>query len=156
MISNNHDDLLSEMGASLSLNLTFDENGMCDLVFDEDTLITIRSSEDDGNIILSTALFEELPEPMSFNLVQTLLSMSLSPCMNNGGNSPVVGIDEDSGLVVLYQVCTASLLNKEKLLNIFTEFVQAKLVLTDSLSEDNSADTEISDSNTLNNNDMFA
>ncbi len=126
--------MLKVFGESLGLALEFDDNGNCDLLYDDSVPVTFKNNEDDGIITISAPLLDELPDPMDYSVVQTLLSLSLLPCLTAGGNAPVAGFDEESGLVVLYEVCTASELNSKGLLEIFTEFIGSYLSLKDYLS----------------------
>ena len=122
MIQNDHQELLARMGKDLGLELSFDEDGICELFADE-SVVSIKSSEDDGTIILSTVLAEDLPDPISYSAVTDLLGLALDPCGFGGGNSPVVGRDED-GLVMAYQVATASVLSTTPLSEILSEFLR--------------------------------
>ncbi len=135
MININHQELLKDFGKSLGIELCFDKNGNCDVIFNDNVPVTIKSNEDDGLIVLSTPLLDELPEPVSYSTVLTMLSMALQPCMTEGGNTPVLGLDEDTGLVILYQVCTATDLQAKGLLEIFTEFITSYISIKDDLSK---------------------
>ena len=122
MIQNNHQELLATLGKELGLELSFDEDGICELFADESTL-SIKSSEDDGTIILSSVLAQDLPDPINYSAVTDLLALALDPCGFGGGNSPVVGRTEE-GLVVAYQVATASVLSTTPLSEILSEFLK--------------------------------
>jgi len=142
MITNNHQELLKTFGEALGLELVFDENGNCDLIFNDDIPVTIRSNEDDGIIVLSSPLLTELPDPIDYSTVQIFLSMALMPCLSAGGNTPVVALDEESGLVVLYQICTASALNDKGLLEIFSEYIKNLITIKDNLEDKNDSSTK--------------
>ncbi len=117
------DDILKEFGAKLGLDLAFDENGSCQLELAQLVAVDIRANEDDGTITLSAVVREELPDPISYSTVLDLLALALDAAPN-GGNSPVVGRDDESGLVVMYQVATPSALNRKPLIAIFSEFME--------------------------------
>ena len=123
----NHQDYLNELGKKLNLDLKFDEEGLCELVFNNNDVISIKSSEDDQTIILSTVVAEDLPENVSYAFVVDLIELALGPCITNGGNSPVVGRDPATGLLVLYEVVTNSVLLEKDLFSIFEHFTQLKL-----------------------------
>lgn len=134
MIENSHAQLLSKLGTELGLDLEFDENGICDLVFDGRVQIALKSSEDDGTITLTAPLAADFPDPVRFATVLELLAMAAAPSLAGGGNVPVAGIDGESGLVILYEVCTASFLRDRSLAEIFTEFVAVREALAERLS----------------------
>jgi len=146
MLNNNHQEMLKVFGEALGLTLEFDDNGNCDLLYDDSIPVTFRNNEDDGIITIFAPLLNELPDPLDYSAVQTLLSLSLLPCLSAGGNAPVVGFDEESGFVVLYEVCTASELQAKGLLEIFTEFIGSYLSLKDYLAgTDENAESDESD-----------
>ena len=117
------DDILKEFGAKLGLDLAFDENGVCQLELAQMVAIDIRANEDDGTLTLSAVVREELPDPISYSTVLDLLALALDAA-SHGGNAPVVGRDDESGLVVMYQVATPSVLNRKPLIAIFGEFME--------------------------------
>lgn len=75
----------------------------------------------------------EFPDPVGYATVLELLAMAAAPNLAGGGNVPVAGIDEESGLVILYEVCTASFLRDRALAEIFTEFVAVREALAERL-----------------------
>ena len=117
------DDILKEFGAKLGLDLAFDEAGTCRLELAQLVAIDIRANKDDGTLTLSAVVREELPDPLSYATVLDLLALALDAAPH-GGNSPVVGRDDESGLVVMYQVATPSVLNRKPLIAIFGEFME--------------------------------
>jgi hypothetical protein len=117
------DDILKEFGAKLGLDLAFDADGECRLELANLAAVDIRANEDDGTLTLSAVVREELPDPMNYSTVLDLLALALDPA-RRGGNSPVVGRDDESGLVVLYEVATPSALNRKPLAEIFSEFME--------------------------------
>lgn len=123
MEKNDHNALLKEFGHKLGLDLSFNENRICELYFDNRLDIIIRSEDDDGVIIISTVLAESLPEHISYSVLFDILDNSAEAYIK-GGNVPIIGRDEDTGLIILYIVCTASYLKKKKFIDIFTEFLE--------------------------------
>ena len=117
------DDILKEFGAKLGLDLAFDEAGTCRLELAQLVAIDIRANKDDGTLTLSAVVREELPDPLSYATVLDLLALALDAAPH-GGNAPVVGRDDESGLVVMYQVATPSVLNRKPLIAIFGEFME--------------------------------
>lgn len=117
------DEILKDFGASLGLDLLFDENGVCRLELEKLVAVDIRANEDDGTLTLSSVIREELPDPITYSTVLDLLALALDPA-HFGGNSPVVGRDDESGFVVMYEVATPSVLNRKPLAEIFEEFIK--------------------------------
>ena len=117
------DDILKEFGTKLGLDLAFDENGTCRLELAELVAIDIRANEDDGTLTLSAVVREDLPDPITYATILDLLALALDAA-KSGGNAPVVGRDDESGFVVMYQVATPSALNRKPLIAIFGEFME--------------------------------
>ena len=117
------DDILKEFGAQLGLDLAFDENGVCRLELEQLVAVDIRARQDDGTLTLFAVVREELPDPLSYATVLDLLALALDPA-RSGGNAPVVGRDDESGVVMMYQVATPSELNRKPLIDIFSEFME--------------------------------
>ena len=123
MLVKSLEDILKEFGAQLGLNLAFDENGVCRLELEQLVAVDIHARQDDGTLTLSAVVREELPDPMNYSTVLDLLALALDPA-RRGGNSPVVGRDDESGFVVMYEVATPSMLNRKPLAEIFSEFMK--------------------------------
>ena len=117
------DDILKEFGAKIGVDLAFDEDGACRLEVAKLVAVDIRANEDDGTLTLSAVVREELPDPITYSTVLDLLALALDPA-RQGGNSPVVGRDDESGFVVMYEVATPSMLNRKPLITIFEEFME--------------------------------
>ena len=120
MLTRTLDEILKDFGAGMGLDLSFDEKGVCRL---ELAAVDIRANEDDGTLTISSVLREELPDPITYSTILDLLALALDPA-HRGGNSPVVGRDDESGLVVMYEVATPSALNRRPLADIFSEFLK--------------------------------
>ena len=123
MLSKTLDDILKEFGAHLGLNLAFDEDGVCRLELEQLVAVDIRARQDDGTLTLFAVVREDLPDPISYATVLDLLALALDPA-RSGGNAPVVGRDDESGVVVMYQVATPSELNRKPFIDIFGEFME--------------------------------
>lgn len=118
------DEILKEFGAGIGLDLSFDEKGVCRLELDGLAAVDIKANEDDGTLTISSVLREELPDPVTYTTILDLLALALDP-VHSGGNAPVVGRDDESGFVIMYQVATPSALNRKPLKEIFGEFLKA-------------------------------
>ena len=114
--------VLDKFGKTLGLELAFDANGICVLALDEETPIIIQATEEDSSLTLSSVLRDDLPQPLGIAQVEDLLALALDP-MEQGGASPVVGREAESGLVAMYMVLTPSVLNKTPLAEVFGNFV---------------------------------
>ena len=123
MLTKTLDDILKEFGEKLGLDLAFDEDGACRLELAKLVAVDIRANEDDGTLTLSAMVREDLPDPITYSTVLDLLALALDPA-KNGGNSPVVGRDDASGFVVMYEVATPSMLNRKPFIAIFEEFME--------------------------------
>ena len=123
MLAKTLDDILKEFGVKLGLDLAFDEDGACRLEVAQLVAVDIRANKDDGTLTLSAVVREELPDPLSYVTVLDLLALALDPA-RSGGNAPVVGRDDESGFVVMYEVVTPSVLNRKPLIDIFGEFME--------------------------------
>ena len=123
MIKNDHQAILDAFAQTLGAELAFDQDGICELELDG-TPVSIRSSEADGTVVLSSLIADELPSPLNYSLLLDLLEIALTPGTGNGGNAPVIGCDRDTGAVILYLVCTASVLHDMPLAEILGEFME--------------------------------
>ncbi|MBP3731465.1 MAG: CesT family type III secretion system chaperone [Mailhella sp.] len=122
MLTKNLDDILKEFGNTMGLDLAFDGNGVCELEIADTVGISIRASEEDGTLTISSVLRDDLPDPISYSAILDLLALALDPALR-GGNSPVVGRDDDSGMLIMYEVATPSVLNTTPLADIFADFI---------------------------------
>ena len=118
-------EIIAKLGNDLGLKLSLDEDGCCQLVIENETLINIRCCHDDGLMILSQVVAEDLPDPVSYPMILDIMDYALGPCYFQGGNSPVIGRDEETGFLVMYQVVTASKLAADDLGEILAKFISA-------------------------------
>ena len=123
MLTKTLDDILKDFGAKLGLDLAFDEDGACRLEVAKLVAVDIRAHQDAGTLTLSAVVREDLPDPLNYATVLDFLGLALDAA-RFGGNSPVVGRDDESGLVVMYEVATPSALNRKPLIAIFEEFME--------------------------------
>ena len=123
MLNNNHKEIFQGLSEKLGCELVFDEQGICELTVGEEFIVTVASREDDGLIILSSVVAPELPDPVDYPLVLDLLNFGIGPCVSGGGNSPVISRDPETGLLVAYEVLTASVLASQDITELFTGFL---------------------------------
>ena len=123
MLTRTLDEILRDFGAGMGLDLSFDEQGVCRLELAKMVAVDIKANEDDGTLTLSSVVREDLPDPVTYSTILDLLALALDPA-HRGGNSPVVGRDDESGLVVMYEVATPSALDRRPFADIFNEFLK--------------------------------
>ena len=126
--------VLAEFGDALGIGLAFDDAGSCMLTVGDDIPLVIHANEEDSSITLSSALRDAMPETMSLDQAQNLLSLALDP-YDRGVAAPVVGRDAESGIVVLYEVLAPSILRQTPLLEIFTDFMAVRKAVAAMLDE---------------------
>lgn len=88
-----------------------------------------------------------MPETMSLDQAQNLLALALDP-YDRGVASPVVGRDAESGLVVLYEVLSPSMLHRTPLLEAFTDFMTTRKAVAAMLDEQVEAPLAFGDATT--------
>lgn len=138
--------IIDEFEKTINVKLDFSNDNLAEVIFDKKTTVGIKVSKDDGTIILSSVIADELPDPLSDKLATEILNLNSVPGINYGGNAPVIARDKLTGFIFVYEIITASLLNSTSLFNIFSDFVKYKLVLSELF---NSSTSDAS--NTLNN-----
>ena len=117
----NFDEMLSDLGKNLEIELAFNEDGVCELLMDEKAVISLIKNEKDGVLTLSSVVADELPDPVGYSLILDLLDFSLGSAISH---SPAVGRDPETGLLVAYQIVTASLLTTRAFTEIFHDFTR--------------------------------
>ena len=125
MLDVNLEKVLADFGQALGVGLAFDEAGSCLLTVGDDSAVVIQANVDDCSLTISTALRGAMPTAISLNQAQNLLALALDP-YDRTGASPVVGRDAESGLVVLYEVLSPSMLRRTPLLDAFTHFMATR------------------------------
>ena len=128
------DKILAEFGETLGVKLAFDEAGTCMMTVDDETPVIIQANAEDSSLTFSSALRDSMPETMSLDQVQNLLSLALDP-YDRSVTSPVVGRDAESGLVVLYEVLAPSMLRRTPLAEAFTDFMTTRKAVAAMLDE---------------------
>ncbi len=128
MSKTKYDDYLKTIGKAIGIELEFDENNSCEIEFNENDVILIEANPDDHNLVFSSMVSLYMPEPISYSLLTDLMDLAIGPFLNRGGNSPVIGRDPESGALIIYQVCTESVLERESDIgDVFLQFIQFKL-----------------------------
>ena len=111
---------IAELGAAFNLQLSLDEEGLCELVIGEEYPLSIRLDSDMDAFVISSVVADELPDPVSYSLVQDILELNLGPAVNA---TPGIGIDPATGLVVAWQIVTEGMLSKGTLSSIVHAFL---------------------------------
>lgn len=111
---------IAELGAAFNLQLSLDEEGLCELVIGEEYPLSIRLDSDMDAFVISSVVADELPDPVSYSLVQDMLELNLGPAVTG---SPGIGMDPATGLIVSWQIVTEGMLSKGTLSSIVHAFL---------------------------------
>lgn len=111
---------IAELGAAFNLQLSLDEQGLCELVIGEEYPLSIRLDSDMDAFVISSVVADELPDPVSYSLVQDMLELNLGPAVTG---SPGIGMDPATGLIVSWQIVTEGMLSKGTLSSIVHAFL---------------------------------
>ena len=130
---------LESLGKAMGLSLKYDENNVCEIIVNSNDVVDVVANSEDHNLILSTVIAPDLPDPVSYSVVIDLMDLALGPVLTRGGNCPVVGRDPETGMLVLYQVCTESYLDEGSVYEIFMDFFKFKLSLSQHIEKNASA-----------------
>ena len=117
---------LRKIGRKIGLQLQFDEELICEVAVNEDDGVAIAAHPEDHTLVFTSVVAADLPDPISYSLMMDLLDLGIGPVLTGGGNSPLVGRDPDTGVLVLYQVCTEPFLDKGDAGEIFLAFYKFK------------------------------
>jgi len=123
MLNNNHEEIFKALSEKLGCELIFDDQGICELTVGGEFIVTISDREDDGLIIMSSVVAAELPDPVDYPLVLDILDFGIGPCVSGGGNSPVIARDPETGVLIAYEVLTASVLGSQDITDLFAGFL---------------------------------
>ena len=143
MLNNNHKELFTALSKNLGCELVFDDQGFCELTVGENLIVTVSDREDDGLIIFSAVVASELPDPVDYPLVLDIMDFAIGPCVSGGGNSPVISRDPETGMLVAYEVLTASVLERQDIAELFTSFLDFCFMVTTKISEDEEQQIEL-------------
>lgn len=133
-----YQEYLQSLGKSLGLNLTYDENNVCEIIVNNNDVVDVVANPENHNLILSSVIAPDLPDPVSYSVIIDLLDLALGPVLTQGGNCPVVGRDPENGMLVLYQVCTEEFIDNGFIHDIFMDFFKFKVSLSQHI--ENNAD----------------
>ncbi len=85
-----YQEYLQLLGKNLGLDLSFDENNVCEILVNSNDVVDIVANTDDHNLILSSVIAPDLPDPVSYSVIIDILDLALGPVLTRGGNCPVV------------------------------------------------------------------
>ncbi|HBZ58740.1 MAG TPA: hypothetical protein DEO49_06310 [Sutterella sp.] len=111
---------ISELGEAFNLKLSLDEEGLCELAIGDEYPLSIRLDSDMDAFVISSVVADELPDPVSYSLVQDMLELNLGPAVTG---SPGIGMDPATGLIVSWQIVTEGMLSKGTLSSIVHAFL---------------------------------
>ena len=84
---------------TLNINLPFDDDGNARLLVDGDLAVSVSRNDEEGRLMVSAPVAQELREDIGFARILDLLDLALGPLF---GESPVVGRDPVNGMLVAY------------------------------------------------------
>jgi hypothetical protein len=115
--------ILFELDALLGgkMGLSFDGDGMCHLTVDNERPIAFHRDDNRRNLILVGQLAEKLPNRIERPLLTEMLALGLSPLR---GNAPGLGLDVNSGSVLLHQSLPLDDLHAPKLVETLGAFLE--------------------------------
>lgn len=117
-MAHNNADALDAFGRALNLNLSFNSDGVCDLILDDGTVITLEG-DPAGTSLRVNGVVGHLPEPPSAPVLRLLLQANFN---GQGTSVSSLGLDHVSGDVVLGRSVDVSTLGSEGLVPVLTEF----------------------------------
>lgn len=86
---------------TLDLNLPFDDEGNAKLLVDDNLIVNVSRRDEEGRIAISAPVAQELKEDIGYAQMLDLLDLALGPLV---GDTPAVGRDPVSGMLVAYQL----------------------------------------------------
>ena len=91
--------LLEALGGKMGMDLSFDEDGACNLSVGPELSLNIRRFPDEDRLTLTSVGADDLPDDVSHGVVVELLECALNPLFRAG---PAVGRDPGSGTLVAW------------------------------------------------------
>ncbi|MBQ7606369.1 MAG: CesT family type III secretion system chaperone [Desulfovibrionaceae bacterium] len=149
MIDIDLNEIISNFEKTMGLSLEFSEDNIAEVIFNKDIAIGIKCIDEDGTITLSSVISDDLPDPMSKDLLQEILKINSVPVFTYGGNNPVIARDPNTGFIFVYEIITSSVLQVENLFNIFSDFVRSALVLREYITSNSTQNKELQNINTM-------
>lgn len=84
---------------TLDLNLPFDDDGNAMLLVDGDLAVTVSRNDEEGRLTVAAPVAQGLKDDIGYAQMLDLLDLAFGPLV---GESPVVGRDPSSGMLVAY------------------------------------------------------
>ncbi len=126
-------ELLEKLSDFLGFELSFEDDS-CSLYLDNmDISFTIRKYEDEGRIVLMGVIAEELPDEISFSLVQEFLDSALNPLYKAG---PTIARDFQSEMIVAYVAVELKDIEPDDFPKIVEQFIDFQVYYTERLRSD--------------------
>ncbi|MBP5284989.1 MAG: CesT family type III secretion system chaperone [Kiritimatiellae bacterium] len=116
-----YDKLIESLGAELGIEARFNDEDLCELAIGESTVLSIERRAGDGTLLLTSAVADDVPDPVDYALVLDLLEFGLGSAING---TPAIGRDTESGIVVAYQTIGATALQKASIGEIVVGFLR--------------------------------
>jgi len=107
------------LSASLGIPLAFDDEGICEMVVDDDTTVTLEG-DPDGTTMRVNGIVGDLPDADSADALRLLLEANFN---GQGTGAAALGIDHVTSEIVLGRSVDVSVLGPGGLEQALTEFV---------------------------------
>lgn len=126
-------ELLNKLSEFLGFELSYEDDS-CSLYLDNmDISFTIRKYEDEGRIVLMGVIAEELPDEISFSLIEEFLDSALNPLYKAG---PTIARDFQSEMIVAYVSVDIKDIEPDDFPKIVEQFIDFQVYYTERLRGD--------------------
>lgn len=113
-------DILNELGSSLDLELTLDEQGQCLIIMDEHLMVSLRAMDD---ALIMYGMLGKIDQLVQFkNVGQTLLALNLSLAESGAGS---VVLEPSSKVIMLVKRIATDHMDGQRMQNVLGNFVDA-------------------------------
>lgn len=127
------DKVVAEFGEKIGIKeLSFDKDGMCFMVVDEELPLVFRNDIDNDVLILISELSHPLPENPSPGLIKTIMSAALNPLKKD---EPGIGLNSETGTLLAYWNIATKRVNVESLKQFVGQFIEFQKAFVSRLQE---------------------
>lgn len=117
-MAHNNAEALEAIARMLNLSLSFNSDGVCDLILDDGSVITLEG-DPNGTTLRLNGVVGDLPDPESAQALRLLLQANFN---GQGTGASSLGLDHVSGEVVLGRSVDVSSLGSDGLVPVLSEF----------------------------------
>ena len=126
------DELLSNLGTTLGMELSFDGDA-CELLLDGRWTLNIARVPEEGRIVLSSVVLDSLPEEISYTALTDMLGYALNPL---SGTGPALGLDPESDTLIAYVSIHLSRFEPGEFPGIIAKFMEFVIGQADRIGEE--------------------